>query len=318
MEDKNIKVSVLVATYNQEKYIGHTLSSIISQNVNFRYEVLVGEDCSSDKTASIIAEYAAKYPQIIFPYYRKNNLGMFCNLPELMTHAKGQYIAFIEGDDYWIDDYKLQKQVDFLDANPDYVACFGKCIIVDEKDIRHPEKEEYNAFKRDEGDYTIKDFEKYVLPGQTATSMYRAVGYENLAQKLSEANIDTSKMIDRDAVLCMMSVGKMYNIGDELAAYRHIMDTSSGSWSSKNDNYNADNVIQYLNGMKHMEKIAKALSLRLDFDERRSYELCKLFDNMDKFSKGDIAKIKKRIKKDYNFIWNYYKSYWNAKMKHRS
>jgi hypothetical protein len=125
-------------------------------------------------------------------------------------------------------------------------------------------------------------------------------------------------MIDRDAVLCMMSVGKMYNIGDELAAYRHIMDTSSGSWSSKNDNYNADNVIQYLNGMKHMEKIAKALSLRLDFDERRSYELCKLFDNMDKFSKGDIAKIKKRIKKDYNFIWNYYKSYWNAKMKHRS
>ncbi|SDB68550.1 glycosyltransferase [Butyrivibrio sp. INlla16] len=309
MESNNVKVSVIVATYNQEKYIGHTLESIVTQNVNFKFEALVGEDCSNDGTAKIVKEYAEKYPDIIVPYFREKNLGMYANIPELMTHAKGEYIAFIEGDDYWIDDNKLQKQVDFLDSHPDYVACFGKCIIVDENDVRHPEKEDYNAFKREKGDFTIREFEQYILPGQTATSMYRKVVYGQLQQKLSQLKDATQIMqIDRGQVLCMMAIGKMYNLGEDVAAYRHVTNKESGSWSSQNDYYGIKPVMQYLDGMKQMEKIASVLGLELNFDERRTYELNKLYANMGTFSKEDTDKIRQKIKEDYNTKQKYYKA----------
>ncbi len=317
MENNKIKVSVVVATYNHEKYIGHTLESIVTQKVNFEFEVLVGEDCSTDGTAKIVKEYAEKYPDIIVPFFREKNLGMFGNIPELMTHAKGEYIAFIEGDDYWIDKCKLQKQVDFLDSHKDYVACFGKCIIVDEHDVRNPKREEYNVFKREKGDYTLEEFADYILPGQTATSMYRVLAYAGLQKKLMTAGIDTSRMSDIKQVLCMMSLGKMYNLGEEVAAYRYVRDPNSGSWSSQNDYYSVDNVMQYLEGMKDMEKMAQALGLQLDFDKRRSYELQKLFDKQGTFSKEDTDKIRLRIKKDFNSSSKYLHTFCKCKLEQK-
>ena len=294
----NKKVSVVVATYNQEKYIGHTLESIVSQKVNFEYEVLVGDDCSTDGNAAVIKEYAEKYPEIIVPFLREKNLGMGGNVADLMMRTTGEYVAFIEGDDYWIDDNKLQKQVDFLDSHPDYVACFGLCQIVDANEVRQPEREQWSGFMKEGGDYSLKMFEEYILPGQTATSMYRRVAYGQLQQAVMNAGIDPRKLIDRSQVLCMMAVGKMYNLGEYTAAYRYVLTEGSGSWSSKNDFYSKENVINYLQGMKDMESIAQALKLELNFDERRKTELIKLEDNYSQFSKEDYNEIFNKLVED--------------------
>lgn len=130
-----LKVSVVVITYNQEKYIRETLDNIVSQITNFKFEAFVSDDCSTDKTARIISEYAVKYPDIIKPILRKENVGILKNYLETLALCNGKYIALCEGDDYWCDENKLQKQVDFMEKNPDYALCYhpAKMVYVEEK-----------------------------------------------------------------------------------------------------------------------------------------------------------------------------------------
>ena len=120
----NIEVSVITITYNQELYVRETLESICKQNTNFKFEVIVADDCSTDKTPMIIKEYADKYPDIIKPIFRKINLGAWKNFRDALKKLKGKYIALCEGDDYWNDPKKLQLQVDFLEKHPDCSLCF--------------------------------------------------------------------------------------------------------------------------------------------------------------------------------------------------
>ena len=124
------KVSACLITYNQENFIRECLEGAISQIVNFDYEIVIGNDCSSDNTEKICLEYSTKYPNLIKYTKRSNNLGMIGNWIETISECSGNYIALCEGDDYWTDPYKLQKQVDFLEANPDYVLSFHKVKIL--------------------------------------------------------------------------------------------------------------------------------------------------------------------------------------------
>ena len=117
-------VSVRCTTFNQEKYIAECLEGFLIQKTDFPFEVIVHEDASTDKTAKIIREYELKYPNIIKPIYETENQyskqdGSFTRI--INAHLKGKYIAMCEGDDYWIDENKLQRQVDFLESHPDYV-----------------------------------------------------------------------------------------------------------------------------------------------------------------------------------------------------
>lgn len=113
------KVSICVITYNHQDYIKQCLESIISQQTNFDFEIVIGEDCSPDHTASIVEKYAISNPNINFLDNVKN-LGPIDNFIRTLKACKGKYIAFCEGDDYWIDENKLQKQVEFLEQNPNY------------------------------------------------------------------------------------------------------------------------------------------------------------------------------------------------------
>ena len=127
-----MKVSVCVQTYNHSNYIKECLDSILAQKVDFDLEVLLGEDDSTDDTRAICKEYALKYPNIIklFLHDRKNVIyinnratGRY-NFMYNLKYANGKYLAFCEGDDYWTDPYKLQKQVDFLEAEASFSLCF--------------------------------------------------------------------------------------------------------------------------------------------------------------------------------------------------
>ena len=127
MDKNDCLVSVLCTAYNHEQYIRSALESFVSQQTDFAFEVLVNDDASTDGTAAIIREYEEKYPEIIRPFYQSENqfskgIGtIYENI--FYPNARGKYFAFCEGDDYWTDESKLQRQVDFLESHPDYSAC---------------------------------------------------------------------------------------------------------------------------------------------------------------------------------------------------
>ena len=131
METNNITkplVSVSTITYNHAKFIRKCIEGVLNQKVDFLIEYLIHDDCSTDGTIDIIKEYAEKYPNIIKPIYEKENQyskgGPWGSAVWNYPRAQGKYIALCEGDDYWTDPLKLQKQVDFLESNPDYTCCF--------------------------------------------------------------------------------------------------------------------------------------------------------------------------------------------------
>jgi len=129
-------VSICCLVYNHEKYIRECLEGFVIQNTDFNIEFLIHDDASTDGTANIIREYEKKYPELIKPIYQTENQyskGVRPTFAFNIPRAQGKYIAMCEGDDYWTDPLKLQKQVDFLEANPDYIMCFTNVNDVDEK-----------------------------------------------------------------------------------------------------------------------------------------------------------------------------------------
>lgn len=126
-----IKVSVTILTYNQKQFIGKAIESALSQKTNFDVEILVGDDCSTDGAQETILAYQEKYPDKVKAVLHSKNLGQngLFNTIETLKLAKGTYIAPMDGDDYWTDDQKLQRQVDFMEAHPDFSACFHNALI---------------------------------------------------------------------------------------------------------------------------------------------------------------------------------------------
>jgi glycosyltransferase involved in cell wall biosynthesis len=119
-----MKVSVLMITYNQERYIAQALDSVLMQEVDFAYEIVIGEDCSTDGTRDIVLSYQRRHPDKIRLLLPDENLGMIRNFAQTYYACLGQYVAILEGDDFWTCADKLQKQVSFLDANPECSICF--------------------------------------------------------------------------------------------------------------------------------------------------------------------------------------------------
>ena len=133
-ENDDTMVTVVCITYAHEAFIAQALDSFLMQKTNFKFKIFVGEDCGPDGTADIVREYAKKYPDIIVPFIREKNMGAQHNLIDLCQHATSPYIAFCEGDDYWVDEYKLQKQFDYMESHPDIRACTTQTEILAPED----------------------------------------------------------------------------------------------------------------------------------------------------------------------------------------
>jgi len=123
-----MKLSVVMITYNHERYIRHALDSVLMQEVDFDYEIVVGEDCSTDCTRGILLEYSEKYPGKFRLLLRDQNMGAIPNFFSTIETCRSQYVALLEGDDYWTHPRKLRTQVAFLDAHPDYAVCFHNVL----------------------------------------------------------------------------------------------------------------------------------------------------------------------------------------------
>lgn len=183
-ENDDCAVTICCITYKHEEYISHALDGFLMQKTNFKFKVFVGEDCGPDGTADIVREYAEKYPDIIVPFIREKNMGAQRNLIDLCQHATSPYIAFCEGDDYWVDENKLQKQYDYMQAHEDIRVCYsraeisapddwflrdwfktdkeGKMIFPDCEPAYKPKKEPLTCFDC-----------VWVFPAHTATVFYR-------------------------------------------------------------------------------------------------------------------------------------------------
>ena len=133
MTERAPKVSVSLITYNHQEYIGQAIESVLRQQVNFTYEIIIGDDCSSDGTREVLQKYQRKYPDIIqlvlHPRRYRGVPGRLNNITNLYA-CRGQYVAMLDGDDYWTNEHKLQQQVDFLDQYPDYSMSFHDAAIV--------------------------------------------------------------------------------------------------------------------------------------------------------------------------------------------
>lgn len=221
-KDNEILVSVAVITYGHEKYIRQALDSILMQQVNFKYEIIVGEDCSPDKTREILKEYEKNYPDKFVMIYRDKNIGARPNSYDVHMKCKGKYIAYLEGDDYWIDNNKLQMQVDFLENHEDFIAVTNKVIVVDENN--QLQNEIYPCCK--EKIYSLKHYKKDLLPSQSGSILKRNY-YKNYFSDSSILWDPEMSPGDRLHALIMVSLGKVYCMQENMSAYRHI--TSSGT-----------------------------------------------------------------------------------------
>lgn len=129
LDNDGTMVTVVCITYGHEEYIAQALESFIAQQTDFTFKIFVGEDCGPDGTADIVRAYAEKYPGLVIPFVRESNMGATRNLVDLCQRATSPYIAFCEGDDYWVDVHKLQKQFDYMEAHPKLKVCSTRTEI---------------------------------------------------------------------------------------------------------------------------------------------------------------------------------------------
>lgn len=215
------KVSACLITYNQEDFIRECLEGAISQIGDFDYEIIIGDDCSSDNTKQICLEYSTKYPNLIKYTKRNNNLGMIGNWISTISECSGNYIALCEGDDYWTDPYKLQKQVDFLEANPEYVLCFHKIKIL------KPKGELVEDFITEVPD-NYETQETLVRLGNYIHTP--SVVYRNVIKEFP-AEFSMSPIADYFLYVLLTEHGKIKYFEEEMAVYREGV----GIWSAKSD-----------------------------------------------------------------------------------
>ena len=123
-------VSIVMIAYNVDNYIAKAIESVLSQQVSFPYELVIGEDCSTDGTLQIALKYQAEHPDIVRVLQREKNLGLTPNCVDTHNHCRGKYIALLDGDDYWTDKNKLQKQVDFMESHPEYAGCAHQSSVI--------------------------------------------------------------------------------------------------------------------------------------------------------------------------------------------
>lgn len=232
MKEKLI-VSICCAAYNQEKYIRQTIESLVNQKTSFDYEIIIHDDASTDATAKIIKEYECKYPKLIKAIYQKENQyskGVNISREFILPHVQGQYVAFCEGDDFWTDSEKLQKQVDALRNNPNCHMCVHGTTEIFENGVKtgvyYPAKED----RRETGIISSYDFLEIGKNYSFHTTSYMFITSEWLEYMQNPPKFkQICDVGDEPYMLYFGQLGDIYYINEDMSSYRR---GSLSSWSS--------------------------------------------------------------------------------------
>lgn len=222
--DNPVMVSVMCKAFNHEKYIRQALDSFVMQKTDFPFEIVVHDDASTDGTADIIREYERKYPDIIKPIYQtENQYSQGKNPSEFMLPImRGKYVALCEGDDYWTDDTKLQKQVDYMESHPD-------CTLVGHQGIRVNEQGEtiseyFPDTHKADYDIDLHDLD-YLSVFHTSSMIFRISFFTDHAEVLQRVEI-----YDYVYKLLLVGSGKVHVLARPMSAYRMA---AKGSWTER-------------------------------------------------------------------------------------
>lgn len=225
--DSEIKVSIYCLCYNHVQYLAQTIESIVTQKTNFHFELVIHDDASTDGSNQIILNYQKKYPNIIKPIIQKENQcskGINISKEILFPLFKGKYVAICEGDDYWTNENKLQRQFDFLEAHPDYSACVHNTrILLDGKDINL----NVNSIQYD----TTLDIYKMIKTGanqyQTSSVMYRK---ELMVKENRPHFVEMINGVGDYPLSVYLAIsGKVYYFKDIMSTYRM---STKDSWTA--------------------------------------------------------------------------------------
>lgn len=232
MNKNDIEVSIVCLAYNHEKYIRDALEGFVNQNTNFNYEVIIHDDASTDGTAKIISEYAARYPDLIVPIFQTENQYSKHNPIHANYTApivRGKYIAMCEGDDFWVNPNKLQRQYEVMEEKSDCSICTH--IVQDAQENGIPMGKYHPPMELSEGIYGVQDFLKIQrkYPFQTSSYFMRSELWKSLMIDPPEFRkvVDVG---DEPMLLYMLAHGNLYFIPECMSMYRRF---AIGSWSQR-------------------------------------------------------------------------------------
>lgn len=237
-EEIGVMVSVCCATYNHEKYIEKTLQGFVNQKTDFTFEVLIHDDASTDGTVAIIEKYREQYPELIKPIYQKENQyskGIKITPTFQYPRVKGQYIAFCEGDDYWCDEHKLQKQVEVMKKNEDCSICVHTVECIKENGEFLDEKYPQKAFKTgriEQSEYVelLLNYVGYLF--QTSCYLFKAKYVVEILENMPEF-MKVARVGDVPLLMFLATKGGAYYISETMSIYRRFSD---GSWTKQMKN----------------------------------------------------------------------------------
>ncbi|MCI8485306.1 MAG: glycosyltransferase [Lachnospiraceae bacterium] len=219
-----IVVSVICLTYNHEKYIEQALKGFIAQKTDFKYEVIVHDDASTDNTQKIIKRYAKKYPDIIKPIYQKHNVfleGKDIMFQYIFPQIKGKYIALCEGDDYWTNEHKLQLQVEYMEENPACSLCAHYAVRLDAKKNRISSYFNYDKIQENiDLPFIIENLDCF----PTASMLYRKEFLVN-----NKSFIQKHIIFDYINKIMLATEGYTHLIPEYMSVYRY---RAKGSWTN--------------------------------------------------------------------------------------
>lgn len=297
----DIMVSICCITYNQEKYIRDAIEGFLKQKTNFKFEIIIHDDASTDNTAKIIREYESKYPNIIKPIYQNEN--QYCKgiSASILTYknAAGKYIAICEGDDYWIDENKLQMQVDYMETNPLCSFCFHNANVIDmnRNSMRKliPYKFEDRKYLKKNGIYNVGELELLeFIP--TASFMFRTENLSKLPNWFEECPVK-----DWPLKLLMTSFGYAYCINKTMSVYRKNTSNSIIKKMYNNENQNVENK---LIALRKKEEIINNINEYTNYKYNDIFEKRKKEYEIDRFiiTKQTEKIIEQKYLKGLSFI----------------
>lgn len=293
METKAVSVTVICMAYNHERYIRQTLDGFLAQKTDFPVQYLIHEDCSTDGTAGILKEYEEKYPGFFTVLYAPENRYSKGTLGDVIRPLiQGEFCAYCEGDDYWIDPNKLQKQYDFLRTHPEYDACYHANILIDAQTGRQTG---VNAPFPESGEMSVEDciLRKKGTP-QTATKFVRT-------SRLRERPEFSYKVSSGDiAVLAWLGVTtKVYYMKDCMSAYRVNV---PGSWTQKRSRSPEFR-------KKHRDGMICFLNTLDDYSHKKYHRIIRLATDKYKFTDD--------VEEGRFLALPFHKYYWTLRLKQR-
>lgn len=232
-----MKVSVVMITYNHENFIEQAINSALFQITNFDYEIVIGEDCSTDKTRDIVLEFYKRHPDKIRLLLHDRNVGMNNNFLQTITRSRGKYIAPLEGDDYWTSPFKLQKQVDLLDNKPELSMCFHNANVYYDDESRVSYR--YNPFDQNDISSTDDLWERCIIA--FCSAMFRKDPITNLPDWFNTINCP-----DWALYILYAEKGKIGYIKETMSAQRIH---EGGVWSGLNEIQQFEVVIKFYRSM---------------------------------------------------------------------